>query len=261
MSRSFYNAFSGIAAHQRSLQQVADNMANLNTNAYKRSEVSFTELLYTELQDKRYAVDPLPGELAPIVGKGTQMFPVTKFYDQGPLQLTERPLDLAIEGKGFFGITREDGTEAYTRRGGFYLDDAGTIVTDRGEALDTNVNLAGITVSSLIISPDGRVSGENAAGDRIELGTIALYTFDNEAGLSKAGSGLFITTDSSGEPQQGEPGTDGFGSLRQYYLEGSNVDLGMEMIHLIASQRALQANVRSLVTADELKALTLLVRG
>ncbi len=260
MSRSFFTAFSGVAAYQRSLQQVAENIANVNTNAYKKSEVSFTELLYSELQDKRYAVDPLPGELAPITGKGTHLYPVTRFFDQGPLQLTQRPLDLAIEGRGFFRINRPDGEEAYTRRGSFYVDDNGTIVTDQGEELDVGFNLDGIMVSTVIVSPEGLVSGRNEDGETVELGRISLYTFVNQGGLFKDSSGLFTVTEASGDPEEGNPGQNGFGALRQFALEGSNVDLSMEMVHLIANQRALQANVRSLVTADELKALTLLVR-
>ncbi len=260
MSRSFFNAFSGVAAYQRSLQQVADNLANVNTNAYKRSEVSFTELLYSELGEKRYSVDPLQGELPPFAGKGTHMYPVTRVYNQGSLQLTDRSLDLAVEGKGFFRINRPDGTEAYTRRGSFFADKDGTIVTDRGEELDLNFNLAGIMTNTVIITPEGQVSGENEAGERILLGEISLYNFVNQGGLLKDSSGLFTATEASGEPEEGNPGTNGFGALRQYFLEASNVDIAMEMIHLMASQRALQANVRSLVTADELKALTLLVR-
>ncbi len=261
MGRSFFNAYSGIAAYQRSLQQIADNLANVNTHGYKKSEVSFTELLYSDLQEKRYAVDPLPEELAPIAGKGTHMYPVTRFFDQGALQQTERPLDLAIEGDGFFRIIREDGTEAYTRRGAFYVDEGGNIVTDRGEHLDVDFDLDGIMVNTVIIGPNGQVSGENEAGARVELGEIELYSFVNRGGLEKDSAGLFEVTEASGEPEQGMPGTNGLGTLRQYHLEGSNVDLGMEMVHLIASQRALQANTRSMITADELKALTLLVRG
>jgi flagellar basal-body rod protein FlgG len=261
MSRSFFNAFSGVAAHHRSLQQVADNMANLNTNAHKRSEVSFTELLYGELKEKRYAVDPLAEKLAPIAGKGTHLYPVTRFFDQGILQLSDRPLDLAIEGKGFFRITTEDGGEVYTRRGAFLLDDDGRIVTDRGDYLDTNINLSGIAVSDISISPEGRVYIQEETGETRELGQINLYTFVNEGGLSERSAGLFETTEASGEPQEGTPGSNGFGHLRQNFLEASNVNMAMEMVQLIASQRALQANVRSLITADELKALTLLVRG
>jgi len=261
MSRSFYNAFSGIAAYQRSLQQVGDNLANLNTNAYKRSEVSFTELLYTELQEKGYSVDPLPEELAPMHGKGTHMFPVTKIFDQGALQETERPLDLAIEGEGFFRITREDGSEAYTRRGSFFVDGDGSIVTDRGDYLDVDFDLDGIYVNTVAISPNGRVSGVNEAGERVDLGEIMLYSFVNNGGLSKEEGGLFEVTDSSGEPDEFLPGTDGTASLRQFHLEASNVDLAAEMVELIANQRALEGNTRSMITADELQALTLLVRG
>ena len=261
MSRSFFNAFTGVAAYQRALQQTADNLANINTTAFKRSEVSFTELLYSELQEKRYAVDVLPDQQAPVTGNGTHLYPVVRFYNQGPLQLTGRPLDLAIEGSGYFRINRPDGTEAYTRRGSFFVDAGGSVVTDRGEELDVNFNLDGIMVDSVLVGPEGRVTGLNEAGERVDVGQIALFNFVNQGGLFKDSSGLFTVTEASGEPVQGNPGTAGFGSLRQYALEGSNVDIAMEMVHLIASQRALQANVRSLVTADELKALTLLVRG
>jgi flagellar basal-body rod protein FlgG len=261
VSRSFFNAFSGVAAYQRSLQQVADNMANMNTNAYKRSEVSFTELLYGELQEKRYAVDPLADKLAPIAGKGTHMYPVTKIFDQGVLQLTDRPLDMAIEGDGYFRVILEDGTEAYTRRGAFFLDESGSLVTDRGDRLDANININNVALGDVVIGPEGQVFVQNETGEVTNLGQINLFTFTNEGGLQRNSAGLFEPTDASGEPQQGAPGSEGYGQLRQYYLEASNVNMAMEMVHLITSQRAFQANVRSLITADELKALTLLVRS
>ncbi len=261
MSRSFFNAFNGVAAHQRSLQVVADNLANLNTNAYKRSEASFTELLYGELQEKRYAVDPLADRLSPIAGKGTHLYPIIKFYDQGVLQLTDRPLDLAIEGPGYFRINRVDGSEAYTRRGAFYLDLNGNLVTDRGDFLETGVNLNGMLVNTINIGPEGQVTAVSEAGETVALGQINLYTFENEGGLLRDSAGLFEITEASGEAQQGRPGSEQYGSLRQFFLEASNVDMAMEMVHMIAGQRAFQANVRSLITADELKALTLLVRG
>lgn len=261
MSRSFFNAFSGVAAYQRSLQQVADNMANLNTNAYKRSEVSFTELLYGELQEKRYAVDPLADKLTPVAGKGTHMYPVTKIFDQGVLQLTDRTLDLAIEGDGYFRVILEDGTEAYTRRGAFYLDESGSLVTDRGDRLDANITINEVALSSVVIGLEGQVFVQNETGEVTNLGQINLFTFTNEGGLQRNSAGLYEPTEASGEPQQGAPGSEGYGRLRQYYLESSNVNMAMEMVHLITSQRAFQANVRSLITADELKALTLLVRS
>lgn len=261
MSRSFFNAFSGLAAHHRSLQQVADNMANLNTNAHKRSEVSFTELLYGELKEKRYAVSPLADKLAPKPGKGTHLYPVTRFFDQGALQLTDRALDLAIEGRGFFKVTLEDGQEVYTRRGAFYVGEDGRLSTDRGDLLETNINLSSVAVNSVAISPEGRAYVMLEDGTTSHLGEIKLYNFTNEGGLLELSAGLFEATEASGEPEEVNPGTGNAGSLRQYYLEASNVNLAMEMVQLIAGQRALQANVRSLITADELKALTLLVRG
>ena len=236
-------------------------MANLNTNAHKRSEVSFTELLYGELKEKRYAVSPLADKLAPKPGKGTHLYPVTRFFDQGVLQLTDRALDLAIEGKGFFKIITEDGAEVYTRRGAFYLSEDGRLVTDRGDYLDTGINLAGVALSTVVIGPEGRAYILEEDGSTRELGQINLYTFVNEGGLLETSGGLFEITEASGEAQQNTPGSSGSGQLRQFYLEASNVNLAMEMVHLIACQRALQANVRSLIASDELKALTLLVRG
>ncbi len=261
MSRSFFNALSGVTAYQNALQVVSDNVANLNTNAYRRSEASFTELLYHQLHDKRFAVDTENESPLPIIGKGTHMYPVTKIHEQGPLQLSDQPLDLAIEGRGFFRVIREDGTETYTRRGAFYVDETGTVVTDQGDYLDVDFDLDGVVLSTLAIGFDGQVNGYNTEGEAVELGSIPLYTFVNEGGLNKESSGLFTPTEASGEPEEGQPGSEGYGFLRQYHLEGSNVNLAMEMVHLIANQRALQANVRSLITADELKALTLLVRG
>ncbi len=261
MGRSFYNAFSGIAAYQSALAKIGDNLANLNTNAHKRSEVSFTELLYSEMQEKGYSVDPLPEELPPHSGKGVHMYPVTKIFDQGALQQTERPLDLAIEGEGFFRIERQGGTEAYTRRGSFFVDNDGSLVTDRGDYLDVEFDLDGILLNSVVVGPNGQVSGENFEGDRVDLGDIMLYSFVNKGGLFKLGGGLYEATESSGEPDELPPGGNGAGSLNQYHLEASNVDMSAEMVELIANQRALEGNTRSMITADELKALTLLVRG
>lgn len=262
MSRSFFNAFSGIAAYQRSLHLVADNIANANTTAYKRSEGSFTDLLYAGLQEKRYSVDAAPGAPPPFTGKGSQMFPVTRVFEQGPLLLSERPLDIAIEGRGYFQVIRPDGSEVYTRRGSFHLDDEGTLVTDQGYTLAVDFDLEDIILGTLGISPDGTLSATGIDGAPEELGQITLFVFVNENGLLKAEHGLFEATEMSGEAVEFIPGAEaGLGRLRQYYLEGANVDLGAEMVQLIASQRAFQGNVRSLITADELKALTLLVRG
>jgi len=217
--------------------------------------------LYHQLHDKRFAVDTETDSPLPIIGKGTHMYPVTRIYEQGPLQLSDRPLDLAIEGRGFFRVLREDGTETYTRRGSFYADSTGRIVTDQGDYLDVGFDLSGVISSSLVVGPGGQVIGFDSEGLPLELGNIPLYTFMNEGGLHKDSSGLFIPTEASGEPQESQPGAEGVGVIRQYHLEGSNVNLAMEMVNLIANQRALQANVRSLITADELKALTLLARG
>ena len=244
-----------------SLEQTADNLANVNTPAFKRAEISFHDLLYYRLQEKRMPVAAAPEMPPPQGGAGARAAGLVPFFEQGPLIEGGRPFDLAIDGQGFFRVFQADGTAVYTRHGVFYLDGAGRLVTGRGDILDLPFNLAGYCGETVEIDPTGLVTAQNEAGETATLGVVPLYRFVNTAGLQKTRSGQFLPTEASGEPLAGTPGTDGFGSLRQYSLEGSNVELGLEMIQMITAQRALQANARGMTTADELQALTLQVRA
>ncbi|MEW5785280.1 MAG: flagellar hook-basal body protein [Bacillota bacterium] len=261
MIRAYGNFLSGINAFQRSLEQTADNLANVNTVAYKRSEVSFSDLLYCRLQEKRLPVAPLPPASDPQAGLGVRPAAVVPFLEQGPLAESTRPLDLAIEGDGFFRIIQSDGAEAFTRQGNFSVDSDGRLITAAGDYLDTPFTLLGMRLETVAIGPDGAVLAVNEAGEIESLGVVPLYRFVNTAGLFKDGGGRHLATEASGAPVAGVPQENGFGTLRQYYLEGSNVNLGLDMIQLMTAQRALQANARGLVTADELQALTLQVRA
>lgn len=252
---------SGITAHQHRLDQVADNVANLNTVAFKRREVSFTDLLYDLMQEKRWPVADQPGAKRPQAGTGVRVGATVSFFEQGPIIESDRPLDLTIEGEGFFRVIRSDGTAAYTRQGSFYLHPSGSMVTARGEALDLPFNLHGYRLTTVTISPEGIVAAQNETGAEETLGAITLYRFTNPDGLLKSRSGQFLATDASGAPQSGAPAAAGFGSLRQFSLEGSNANIALEMVQLITAQRALRAAARGLTAADELQALALQVRA
>lgn len=256
MIRSIYNSWSGIAACEHSLGQTAHNLANLNTPAYKRAETAFGDMLYAELRQRRF---PRSSEGEAAVGQGVHPRAFTPFLEQGALMATERPLDLAVSGEGYFRVRSGDGTVAYSRNGSFYLDAAGRLVTAAGDYLEVPFALEH-GAGDLTISPEGVAVIDGAGGETGELGQIRLYRFANPAGLASDGAGRYLESVSSGEPEEGLPGADGFGRVCQYYLEQSNADLAVEMVQLLMAQRSLQANVRSLITADELQALALQVR-
>lgn len=261
MIRAYAVFQSGITAFQRSLELSADNVANLNTAAFKRAELSFNDLLYEHLQAKRLPAAHLPGAQRPQAGLGAKAGASVAFFCQGPIIESGRMLDLAIEGEGFFRVIRSDGTAAYTRQGAFTLDAAGRLVTARGDLLDVPFDLQGCRPETLVVSPEGLVTAQNAAGETETPGVLTLHRFTNPNGLLKDRSGHYLPTEASGEPLAGRPSEEGFGRLRQYCLEGSNADVGLEMLQMITAQRALQASARGMAIADELQALALQVRA
>ncbi len=256
MIRAIYNSWSGIAACQRSVELTAHNMANLNTPAYKRSEMVFGDMLYHEFHQRRF---PTSAEQDLLVGQGVQLLARAPFLEQGTLLYGERPLDLAIEGDGYFRLLGHGEGELYTRCGSFQVDESGKLVTCNGDYLDTAVTLERGAID-LTIGPDGKITATGENGETVELGQLRLYRFPNPYGLTEVGSGCYMANEASGDPREGIPGENGFGRIRQYYLEMSNADIRAEMVDLLIAQRTLQANVRSLVTADELQALTLQVK-
>ena len=231
-------------------------MANLNTPAYKRSEAAFGDMLYHELHQRRLAVS---SEQDLPVGQGVQPLARALFTGQGALVFEERPLDLAIEGEGYFRLVTDGGEELYSRNGSLQLDAEGRLVNANGDYLDVPFTL-GLGVADLTISPEGAVMLKGEDGEGVGLGQIHLYRFANPGGLVEIGGGRYRATEVAGEPREGIPGEEGFGRIRQYYLEQSNANIGTEMINLLTAQRALQANIRGLLTADELQALTLQIR-
>lgn len=266
MFRSLCNNLTGMLAFQYAMEQSANNISNINTTAYKGSQAKFSDLIYREVQDRRLPVSSAMGTIPPQGGKGVRVSSLTTSFSQGTLTQSLRPLDLALEGEGFFRVLRADDTVAYTRNGSFYIDNEGNIVTAQGDYLDVPFNLSDLIadmdgeeqpLGELVISDEGVAFWVIQGQEPVELGRIQLYRFVNTAGLVADRSGQYLESEVSGEALEGLPGEDGFGKVRQYFLEGSNVDLSEEMVRLIISQRALQSNIRATITTDELWALTI----
>lgn len=260
MISSVYNSVSGLSAHQQALDQIAHNLANVNTTAYKQSETVFGDLLYQSLRDQRMAVARPEGVPEVQTGQGVRVVATTPAYwEQGAMVLTQRPFDLAIDGKGFFQIELPEGEMAYTRAGSFSLDAAGRLVTAAGYHLSAPFTLEGVRPETITVTPEGLVSALDESGAPVELGTLHLHYFINPEGLNQSRGCLFLETEVSGPPAEGAPGQNGLGRLRQCCLEQSTVSLAREMTLLLIQHRSIQAAARCLVTATELQRLTVQV--
>ena len=253
MIRSLWTAATGMVVQQKNLDVIANNIANVNTNGYKRSRADFQELMY---QTTRMAgVRTEQGNQVPTgiqIGLGALLASVEKVFIQGDYQQTQGDLDLAIEGAGFFQITLPSGDKAYTRSGAFKTDAQGRVVTADGYMLEPAVTIPqGATAISIEV--DGTVSATIQGQSKPQqVGKIELATFTNQAGLSAMGKNLFVETDGSGTPIVGNPNQNGLGSLRQGYLEMSNVDIVQEMVNMIIAERAYEVNSKAIQAADSM---------
>jgi flagellar basal-body rod protein FlgG len=257
MNSSLRTSASGMAAQQRMIDVIANNLANVNTTGFKRSRVSFEDVLYETLQAPRAASEQGAETTGPVqIGKGVRIGAVLRLHTQGAPESTQRPLDAAIDGDGFFQVRRPDGTTAYTRDGSFTLSESGTLVTSGGNAV-----LPGITVpgdaTSVSIGPDGTVSVVSAGSTSpVELGRIELARFVNSCGLLSIGENQYVETPASGQPMTGSPQEDGFGRVLQGSLETSNVEIVQEMTDMIAAQRAYEINAKAITACDEMMSAT-----
>jgi flagellar basal-body rod protein FlgG len=252
MIRALYTAASGMNAQQSNIDNVAHNLANVNTTGFKKSRVEFEDLVYQELRApgaQASATTETPVGLE--MGLGTRAVATARNFSAGNLRTTGAPLDIAIEGAGFFKIALPSGTTAYTRAGTFHLDAQGTIVTADGYPLEPQVTIPSDTVS-ISISKDGIVSATVRGQGSSQVGAIEIATFANPAGLRPLGGNLFELTTASGDEEGGAPGTDARGTLAQGLVEDSNVSVVEEMVNMIIGQRAYEANSRVVKAADEM---------
>ena len=257
MIRALYTSSTGMEAQQLDLDTIANNLANVNTTGFKRSRVSFEDVLYETLAGAR-TVNPQDSQtIAPVqIGKGVRLAAILRLHTQGSPEETGRPLDLAIEGDGLFQVQRPDGTTAYTRDGTFSVSDTGSIVTNGGYKLLPNVTLPQ-DVQGLTISPSGMITATNgSSGTQVELGRVELARFVNPSGLMSLGENLYAETAASGQPVTGFPQEQGFGRVLQGMLEGSNVEIVTEMTDMIAAQRAYEINAKAIRAGEDMMQAT-----
>lgn len=251
MNPTLRTAASGMAAQQTRTEVIANNLANVNTTAFKRSRAHFEDLLYQTVQSTAVLGSGDATTTPAIqVGRGTRLSAIQRLDAQGALQETGRPLDVAIEGEGFFQVQMPNGTTAYTRDGSFQISDQGTLVVAGGHTVMPGIKVPD-DVSEITISRGGIVSGTKGA-ETVELGRLELARFPNSSGLLAMGENLYTETSASGQPVVGFPEDEGMGRLIQGHLEGSNVEIVQEMVEMISAQRAYELNSKAIKAADEM---------
>ncbi len=254
MTRALYSAASGMNAQQMNLDNIANNLANSNTNGFKMRRAQFQDLLYQSVIQPGTASGSqttVPAGL--LLGLGTRAASNEVIFTQGNFQQTDNPLDAVIQGNGFFQIRLPTGQLAYSRDGSFQLDRNGNVVTADGNPLEPPLTIPS-QAQQITIAQDGTVSYTQPGQTTAQIaGQIQIALFANSAGLSGIGHNLFTPTDASGEPTIGVPGgQEGLGTLQQGYVEGSNVSVVEEFINMIVAQRAYEANSKVVKAADQM---------
>ncbi len=251
MMRSLWTAATGMGAQQLNVDVIAHNLANVNTTGFKKSRAEFEDLIYQTLRQP--GATQVSGQMIPTgvqVGMGVKPTAIMKIFTQGDYQHTENQLDLAIEGKGFFKVLMGD-EEVYTRAGAFKVDQNGVVVDSNGHVLQPQFTVPEGT-TSLVVDPGGQITALGADSTVLAQAQINTYTFINPAGLYAIGKNLFRPTDASGDPVEGTPGTDDFGTIAQGFLEMSNVDVVDSMVNMIIAQRAYEMNSKAIQTSDQM---------
>jgi flagellar basal-body rod protein FlgG len=252
MFRSLYVAATGMVAQETKLDTIANNLANANTTGFKRQDAQFEDLIYQNMRTPGRLPDGGMGPTGVQVGLGTRVVATPRYFQQGALMQTGNPLDVAIEGKGFLPMLRHDGEVVYTRNGSLKLDATGRVVNSDGLPIEPPITVP-VDATDIVIGSDGKVSVRQPGQETpSELGQLQLVTFPNPGGLEAVGHNVYSRTASSGEPQIGEPGSEGRGALMQSALEGSNVEVVTEMIGMIRTQRAYEINSKVISAADEM---------
>lgn len=253
MIRAMWIAASGMQAQQLNVDVIANNLANVNTTGFKRSRADFQDLLYQTLRPAGTASSSsteIPTGMQ--LGQGSRPVAIQKIFLQGDYQQTQNELDFAIDGKGFFQVLQPNGEVGYSRAGSFKLDSEGRVVTSNGYTMEPEITIP-LDALNVTVGTDGIVSVLQAGQtEPTEIGNIELASFVNPAGLNSIGRNLYLVTAASGDPATGIPGSGGYGTISQGYLEMSNVSVVEEMVNMIIGQRAYEVNAKAIQTADEM---------
>lgn len=256
MNGALSAASTGLQAQQANIERISSDLANVNTDGYKRSR--------NEFQDLMYETSKAPGgslgttTMTPVGiqrGMGVKVGATHKVFEQGPARMTYNPLDLLIQGKGFFALQLANGEIGYTRAGAFHRDPQGRMLTAEGAQLIPQITIPQNSID-LKIKPDGEVVAVMQDNSETVIGQIQLVSFQNDEGLSAEGSGVYKPTPASGPPLQGVPGENTLGALQQGALEGSNVNVPNSMVDMITTQRAYEMGTKVMGAVDQMMSAT-----
>ncbi len=253
MINSLWIAKTGMEAQQMQLDVISNNLANSSTNGFKRANAVFEDLMYQNLRQtgsNSSEQSQLPTGLQ--VGLGVRTVATSRSFAQGALQQSGNKLDVAVQGNGFFQVTMPDGTTNYTRDGSFQVDSQGRLVTATGLPIANGVTVPA-NATGVAIAGDGTVTAQIPGTTTPQsIGTIALASFINPAGLDPKGQNLYAESPASGQPNSGTPGSNGLGSLMQGFVETSNVNVVQELVTMIQTQRAYEMNSKAIQTSDQM---------
>jgi flagellar basal-body rod protein FlgG len=251
MLRAFSTAATGMTAQQMMVDVIANNLANINTTGFKRSQINFQDLLYVNLEEP--GTEVASGIVSPSgleIGSGVRPASTIKVFTSGELQNTTRPLDIAVIGEGFLQVSMPDGTIRYTRDGSLQINADGQLVTTTGYPIEPAISVPDAV--SISIEKEGGVNVTDVSGTQSVVGNMQLVRFPNPSGLSSEGDNLLAETEASGTPTTGTPGENGFGTIQAGFLEKSNVQMITELVNLITAQRAYETNSRAIRAGDEM---------
>jgi flagellar basal-body rod protein FlgG len=252
MLDSLYIAATGMQAQQLNVDTISNNLANVNTTSFKRSRVTFEDMLYRET-GRRSAL--LGGDAAARFGAGVAVSDTTKLFTDGELRKTDAPLDVAIRGQGFFEVQQLDGSRAFTRSGALQVNKDRLLATADGQVIAPSLEIPN-EATAIVIDAAGRVTATVPGEAKpVEVGQLELARFVNPGGLSAIGNNLYVATDKSGDALHGKPGEEGFGTLAQGFLEASNVKLVDELVALLLAQRGFEVNSKAMQASDEMLSL------
>ena len=256
MIRSLTTAATGLEAQQAKMADISNDLANVNTDGYKRSRTEFQDLMYETIKEPGGSLGA--GSQSPVgiqTGLGVKVGATHKLFEQGPARITNHPYDIMIEGKGFMPVQLVNGEIGYTRTGAFHLDAQGKLQLSNGAKMIPEITIPSNAIN-LLISNQGEIKAALPNGAETILGQIQLLNFVNEEGLSAQGESIYKATLGSGAPQQGIPGENGMGFLQQGALEGANVNVANSMVDMITTQRAYEMGTKVMGIADQMLGAT-----
>jgi flagellar basal-body rod protein FlgG len=260
MIRTLSTAATGLEAQQAKIEQISNDLANVNTDGYKRSRNEFQDLMYDTIKEAGGSLGASSQSPVGIqTGMGVKVGAAHKIFEQGPARMTGHPYDFMINGRGFFPVQMPNGEVAYTRSGAFHVDAQGRMQLSNGSQLIPQITIPNNALS-LTVSANGEVKAQLPNAGETVLGQIQLVTFANEQGLTAMGESLYKVSPGSGAPLQTVPGENGIGTIEQGALEGSNVNVANSMVDMISTQRAYEMGTKVMGVADQMWGATINVK-